>query len=177
MGRSRYKIYDNEQPYFLTCTVLKWLPLFRDETIVRILLDSLRFLQDEGRLELYAYVIMEDHLHLVASSENLSKEIGGFKSYTARSIIDHLADRKRVRLLNQLSFFKAAHKKDRTYQLWQEGSHPELIQGYAMMRQKIEYLHQNPVRKALVDGAEDRPYSSARNYARMEALLKVTTEW
>jgi putative transposase len=177
MGRSRYKIYENQQPYFLTCTVVRWLPLFRDATMVGILLDSLRFLQDEGRLELYAYVIMENHLHLVAASEHLSKEIGDFKSYTARTIIDGLTERKKARLLQQLSHFKAAHKKDRTYQLWQEGNHPELIQGYEMMRQKIEYIHQNPVTSRLVDRAEDWPYSSACNYVGIEGLLKVRTEW
>jgi REP element-mobilizing transposase RayT len=136
---------------------------------VKFLLDSLRFLQDEGRLELYAYVIMENHLHLVAASDHLSKEIGNLKSYTARSIIDDLKERKRTRLLSQSKFFKAAHKKDRRYQLWQEGSHPGL--------RNIEYIHQNPVRKRLVDRAEDWPYSSARNYAGMKGLLRVRTEW
>ena len=82
MTRSRYKILDNQYPYYLTCTIVDWLPLFSNPYIVQIILDSPGFLQKENRLLIYAYVIMENHLHLNASSDDLSKEIGDFKSYT-----------------------------------------------------------------------------------------------
>jgi len=65
----------------------------------------------------------------------------------------------------------------RTYQLWQEGSHPELVQGETMMRQKIEYIHNNPVQRGYVDLPIHWRYSSARNYAGMEGLLPVRTTW
>ncbi len=86
MSRSRYKIFENEYPHFLTCTIVNWLPLFGFERITEIILDSLRFLQKENRLLLYSYVIMENHLHLIASSEELSKEMGDFNSFTAKKI-------------------------------------------------------------------------------------------
>jgi putative transposase len=176
MGRSRYKIYDTREPYFLTCTVVHWLPLFSDPKIAEILLDSLRFLQNEKRLEVFAYVIMENHLHLIAISDDLSKEVGDFKSYTARRIIDELSERNRSYWLRQLKLFKAKHKKDRDYQVWQEGSHPELICDDEMMLQQIEYIHMNPVRRGYVDAPEDWRYSSARNYAGKKGVLEVTTE-
>lgn len=64
------------------------MPLFGQTELVRIIIDSLNFLQE--RLTLYGYVIMENHLYVIAAAANLSKEIGNFKSFTARSIIDLL---------------------------------------------------------------------------------------
>jgi REP element-mobilizing transposase RayT len=177
MARSRYKIYENEQPYFLTCTVVNWLPIFGSRPVAQIILDSLQFLQKQNRLTLYAYNLMEHHLHLIASSSNLSKEIGDFKSFTARSIIDFFKERHAHHILKRLADSKITHKDDRMYQLWQEGSHPELIQNDEMMRQKIEYIHNNPVKRGYIDDPIHWRYSSARNYAGLEGLLEVTKKW
>ncbi|MBI3194188.1 MAG: transposase [Ignavibacteriae bacterium] len=177
MGRSRYKIFETEYPYFLTCTVVNWLCLFSKPEIVEIVTGSLRFLQEHHRLELYAYVIMEHHLHLIASSDNLSNEIGDFKSYTARSIIEYLKKEHSTFFLQELERNKLPHKKDRTFQLWQEGSHPEMIRDEIMMRQKIEYIHNNPIKCGYVDEQIHWRYSSARNYAGMTGILEVVTEW
>ena len=64
------------------------MPLFGNMEIAQIIIDSLNLLQCQQRLTLYGYVIMENHLHLIAAAANLSEEIGNFKSFTARSIID-----------------------------------------------------------------------------------------
>jgi len=61
--------------------------------------------------------------------------------------------------------------------LLQEGSHPELIQGEKMMRQKLEYMHYNPVKRGYVDDPAHWRYSSARNYAGQDSLLKICMEW
>ncbi len=61
--------------------------------------------------------------------------------------------------------------------MWQEGSHPELNQGEAIMRQKATYIHQNPMKRGYVDEAIHRRYSSARNYAGLPGLLEVTCAW
>ncbi len=177
MSRSRYKIFTDIFPHFFTCTVIEWLPLFNNPFIANILLDSMRYLQIEQRLKIYAYVILENHLHIIASSENLSKEMGDFKSFTARKTVDYLTEMNAKNILSLLSFFKLKHKTDRTYQVWQEGSHPEAIQNREMMRQKIEYIHYNPVKRGFVDEAIHWRYSSARNYAGMEGLLNVDMDW
>ena len=104
MARSRYNIFDNDAPYFLTATIVNWLPLFNSPVVVEILFESLRFLQESKRLVLYAYVIMENHLHLLAASSNLSKEVGNFKSYTARRIIDSYREQGARHILDQLAF-------------------------------------------------------------------------
>ena len=108
-------------------------------------------------------MILENYVHLVASSPNLAKEIGDFKSFTARKIIDYLQDKGACRVLDQLSRGKARCKKDREYQLWQEGSHPQQIQGTEMMRQKVTHIHNNPVKRGYVDDVVHWRYPSARN--------------
>ncbi|MCB0195658.1 MAG: transposase [Anaerolineae bacterium] len=176
MGRSRYKFIDPTQPHFMTCTVLHWIPVFTRQETVSTLLDSLQFLIDDG-LTLYAYVILENHMHLVAQSPQLDRDIARFKSYTASSIIQYL-EKKRVKIiLDQLAFYKKAHKRDRTYQFWQEGVHPQWVQGRGVMQQKVDYIHQNPVERGYVDKPEHWRYSSARNYAGRVGLIEVCTEW
>ena len=76
-----------------------------------------------------------------------------------------------------LAFYKKAHKSDRDYQFWQEGIHPELIQTDEMMKQKINYIHNNPVKRGYVDKAEHWRYSSARVYAGELGLLEVVRDW
>ena len=176
MARSRYKIINNQYPYFLTSTIVEWLPLFLDPAVVQIVLDSLRFLQNEKRLLAYSYVIMENHLHLIESSQDLSKEIGDFKSFTARKIVD-LYKKHQPQLLLKLSNAKKPFKNDRDYQVWQEGLHAQQILSEGMMRQKIEYIHYNPVRRGYIDEPEHWRYSSARNYTQKAGFIDVFTDW
>ncbi len=177
MGRSRYKIVEDNRPYFLTCTVVNWIPLFTRPATTQIILDSLAYLQQQQRLTLYGYVMLENHLHLVAQAGDLSNEISSFKSYTAKMLIRYLQEKQVTRILDQLAFCKKRHKTDRQYQLWQEGSHPQLMQNKTVLRQKLEYIHNNPVTRGYVDDPVHWRYSSARNYANVEGLLAVFTEW
>lgn len=176
MGRSRYKITSPELPHFITVTVLHWIPVFTRPATVIILLDSLRHLMTEG-LTVYAYVILENHCHLIVQSKSLDRDIARFKSYTAKQLIGYLNDNKVKQILDQLAFYKKAHKNDRAYQFWQEGVHPEWIQNDVMMRQKIDYIHYNPVKRGYVDEAVHWRYSSARNYAGQTGLLDVFRAW
>jgi putative transposase len=172
MGRSRYQFIEN-YPHFLTCTVVNWLPIFSQPKFAQIILNSLDFLCSNQRLALHAYVIMENHLHLIASAENLSKEIAAFKSFTARSIIDNLKADRAEYLLTQLKFHKQLHKTTQDYQLWQEGSHPQAIVSENMFVQKLEYIHNNPVKRGYVDEPAHWRYSSCRNYMGMEGILEI----
>jgi len=176
MGRSRYTFTQPDQPHFLTLTVLHWIPIFTRPDTVNILLNSIKHLQQEG-LKIYAYVILENHLHMVAQSNQLDKDIDRFKSFTARKLIQYLQQQGLHTILNQLKYYKKQHKADRIMQLWQEGVHPELIQNEAMMRQKIEYVHHNPVKRGYVDVAEHWRYSSARDYMGDKGLLEICKRW
>jgi putative transposase len=79
--------------------------------------------------------------------------MGDFKSYTARTIINFYKSNNSL-ALKSLSASKMLFKKDRNYQFWQEGSQPERIQNREMMRQKVEYIHYNPVRRGYIDDPE-----------------------
>ncbi|PKM35856.1 MAG: transposase, partial [Gammaproteobacteria bacterium HGW-Gammaproteobacteria-10] len=90
MPRSSYHVLMNPCPHFLTATINHWLPLFTRPQTVDIVLESWRFLQQNEGFRLYGYVILENHLHLIAASDDLSRDMRRFKSYTARRIIDFL---------------------------------------------------------------------------------------
>ncbi len=160
----------------MTCTVLHWIPVFTRPQTVQILLDSLKFLINDG-LNLYAYVILENHLHLIAQSKQLDVDIARFKSFTAQKIIRYLAANEVTLILEQLKFYKKAHKIDQGYQFWQEGVHAQLVQNEVMMRQKIDYIHHNPVERGYVALPEHWRYSSAANYQGGKGLLEVSKRW
>jgi putative transposase len=131
----------------------------------------------QGPPDAPGYVVLENHIHFIASADDLANEVGDFKSYTARRIVDFLRERQVHTLLEGLEYHKARHKTDRTFQVWQEGSHPEVIENEEMLRQKIEYIHQNPVKRGYVCDPTHWRYSSARNYAKIEELVSVSTDW
>ncbi len=176
MGRSRYKIIYSNEPHFLTFSVLHWIPVFTRPQTAAILLNSLQYLIDDG-LKVYAYVILENHMHMVAESQRLDKDISSFKSYTARKVIDFLRSANVKLILDQLAFYKKAHKDDRPFQFWQEGSHPQLISSENILRQKVDYIHQNPVKRGYVEFPEYWRYSSAVNYLGEKGLIDVYTDW
>ncbi len=143
MSRTRYRIFESEQeyPYFMTCTVVGWLPIFTRPEAVQFILDSWKHLQQHNQFQLLGYVILENHLHLVARAPELSRAMQSFKSWTARQLID-LLERQHARvLLDQLARLKLAHKTESEFQLWQEGFHPKQMRTEPILRQKLDYMH------------------------------------
>jgi len=173
MGRSRYVITEPQKPHFMTCTVVEWLPVFTRPETVRIILNCWQYQRQHARLKLFGYVILENHLHFIAQAPELNKCVASFKAYTARQIIDHLQQQKAERLLQRLRFAKVAHRHDRDYQFWQEGVHAELVFNEAIMREKLDYIHANPVKRGYVNLPEHWRYSSGANYAGLTGLIEV----
>ncbi len=174
MGRSRYKILDEDYPYFITSSVAGKLPLFTDQNMATIIVDGFKFLIQKRNIQIYAYVIMPNHIHLIAEGKHVAKHISSFKSFTARMIIDFLVNKRRAHELNILRSAKPIHKRDREYQVWSEGFHPKEISSDKMMEQKIAYIHYNPVKAGLVFDEPDWQYSSARCYAGKPTDLPLT---
>ena len=154
---------------------MHWIPLFTNQESVQIIFDSLKHLQQSDNLKIYAYVILENHLHLVASSDDLPQTMKKFKSYTAKELRNLLQKQNVKTILDQLAFYKKAHKQETTYQIWQEGIEPKLIQTEQMMIEKITYIHNNPIKRGYVDEAKHWRYSSARDYAGRTGLVKIIT--
>jgi len=172
MGRSRYRVI-NDRPHFITCSTVNWLMLFSQPAVADIIFSSLRFLQAEQRLTLHAYVLMENHLHMIAAADNLSREMQSFKSFTAKRIIQCLEETHRAGWLDELRSHKKPHKTESTYHVWQEGFHPMLIQDDRMQRNVLNYIHHNPLKRGYVEEACHWRYSSARNYAGQAGMLEV----
>ncbi|WP_010587330.1 REP-associated tyrosine transposase [Schlesneria paludicola] len=177
MTRSRYQIVETEYSYFMTCTIVSWLPVFTRVEAVDIVYESWRYAQRERGLKLFGYVILENHLHLIASAPDLSNVMQRFKSFTARQILALLKSKGERTLLSQLETSKLQHKTESQYQVWEEGSHPQQIRPDEMMWQKLEYIHNNPDRRGYVDDPTQWRYTSARNYAKQPGLIDVITDW
>ncbi|WP_457572842.1 REP-associated tyrosine transposase [Desulfolithobacter sp.] len=177
MSRSRYQFTESAMPHFLTCTVVEWLPVFTRQETVDILFESWRHLQQTQGLQLYGYVVLDNHLHAVARADNLPEVWMRFKSYTAHRTVAFLEQRDVTTFLQRMRQTSKAWREDRSLQFWQEGSHPQVIENEAMMRQKLEYIHYNPVKRGFVDDPTHWRWSSARSYHGMEGLVEVICDW
>ena len=177
IGRTRYTITDDNAPHFLTFTVLNWLPVFTRPGTVQIILNALAWRQRNKGVKVYGYVILENHMHCILQTPALRRHIHDFKAFTAKEILRYLEENNAEKLLGLLAFFKKAHKIDATYQFWEEGSHPQLLQNEEMLRQKLEYIHLNPVKRGYVEDAVHWRYSSAGNYQGREGLIPICTDW
>ena len=162
--KSRYKISEQDSIYFITSTIVEWIPVFISREYFEIVISALKFCRTQKHLKLYAYVIVDNHIHLIVSGANLSATIQSLKRHTARQIIKLLQAQKKQSLLRQFAYFKKSYKTESAYQVWQEGFHPELIQNVPMLLQKLEYIHNNPLKRGYVERPEHWVYSSARNF-------------
>ena len=177
MSRTRYRFGNDHYPYFMTDTIVAWLPVFSYPFFASIVLSSWRFLQSERDIDILAWVMLENHIHWIGVGPELPKRVGEFKSFTATSILKLMQSKGTNTLLQELQFYKLKHKVGQEHQLWQEGSHPKIIETDDVMWQKIEYIHNNPIRRGFVDDPVHWRYSSARNYAGEAGLIDVTVDW
>jgi putative transposase len=161
--RSRYLIYHPDRAHFVTSTIVEWLPIFTSPACCDILVNSLRHCREHKMLKIYAWVILDNHFHAILAAPDLSAVLRDLKSFTAYEILKQLAEERRDWLLDRLHFRHASHKPTE-YQVWQEGSHPQVIADDAMMLQKLEYLHNNPVKRGWVTAPEHWRYSSAHEW-------------
>jgi REP element-mobilizing transposase RayT len=173
MGRSRYKTYKDGHTYFITSSAIQWLPLFAMPALADIIINSLIHQHRNGHMIIHAWVLMETHMHLVATSPDMSAHMRNMKAYTAKCILDYLKEKGPDLFLKQMVFYKKRHKVDQDYQVWQEGIHPKQIIDESMLNIKINYVHYNPVKRGYVDKPEHWRYSSARDYAGTEGLVPI----
>lgn len=164
----RYKVYKGiYNVYFSTSTIVEWLPVFTLDIYFNIIIDSLKYCQSNKGLNLIAYVIMPEHIHLVTSNleeVSLSDIMRDFKRFTSKEISRQLERDNKNLLLGVLKRFAHTGKGNTDYKVWQDDFHPEAIYSESFLQQKIDYVHYNPVRRGLVSKPEEWFYSSARNY-------------
>jgi REP element-mobilizing transposase RayT len=173
-----YQIKDQQALHYITIQVVDWIDVFTRKAYRDIIIDSLQFCQKNKGLQIFGYVIMSNHIHLIANSPQgeLSNTVRDFKKFTAKNIIESIKNSNESRkdwMLNRFQFNAQRHSRNENYQMWTHENHAVVIYSPEFAREKFDYLHNNPVRAGLVRKPEDYIYSSASNYAEMENILEV----
>ena len=155
--------------YFVTLTVVGWIDIFTRQKYADILIENLKYCQLKEGLKIYAYVIMSNHIHIIAkrenSSLNLTELLGRFKSFTAKKIINELEEdnheSRKEWLLYLFKFYAKNNKQCSKHHFWHYTNHPVELYTNEVIDQKINYIHQNPVRAGIVTDEAYYFYSSA----------------
>ncbi|OUJ74541.1 REP-associated tyrosine transposase [Hymenobacter crusticola] len=176
---TKYKIHDSQQLYFVSFATVNWIDVFTRRLYNDIFVDSLRYCQQHKGLELYAWCLMTNHAHLIISSEqdNLSSILRDLKRHTSKTILqaiqENMQESRREWMLWMFERAGQRNSHNEHYQFWQQDNHPIELHSNELRRQRLDYLHRNPVVAGFVDTPEDFLYSSARSYAGQSGLLEV----
>ena len=173
-----YKIEEQDGLHYVTFQIVEWVDIFTRQVYRDIVIDSLKYCQQNKQLEIYAFVVMSNHLHLLLRSGigKLSDTIREFKSFTAKQILLEIESETESRkdwMLNIFEFAAKKHKRNEKFQVWTHENHPELIYSDKFLFQKMNYIHDNPVRAGIVENPEDYLYSSARDLVGKACLLDI----
>ncbi len=183
MPADNYFIADQNAPYFLTFTVVEWIDVFTRKEFKLEIVNSLNYCVENKGLEIYAWCLMSNHLHLVCRAKEgyqLSGIIRDFKKHTAKTIVKKIEtepESRRDWMLYQFKFAGKFDKRISTYKFWQETNHAVILENTGLIEQRIYYTHENPVRSMIVFRAEDYLFSSAGDYSGEKGLVKVQTEF
>jgi REP element-mobilizing transposase RayT len=173
-----YKFHNPDAPYFVSFAVVDWLDVFTRNEYKDILLSSLSFCQEKKQMEIYAWCIMSNHVHLIfrsQGSEPPENILGSFKRYTSNSLVKAIKQNtKESRKEVLLTAFKQNASKTsnvHNYQFWRHDNKPIELWSRKVIFQKIRYIHNNPVEQGFVFRPEDYVYSSAVDYSGEKGLL------
>ena len=122
--RSRYQAKQPDVAYFVTSTVVEWLPVFTTAARCDILVEALAYCREHKALRITAWVILDNHFHAILSAPDLPRVMADLKRHTAKQVIAQLQADRCEWLLHLLRTFRAPHKTESEYQFWQEGVSP-----------------------------------------------------
>lgn len=151
-----------EYPQFFTATILEWKALLEKDTHKEIIISSLRFLVDNKRIKLFAFVIMKNHIHLIWQMMPLIHP-----AHVQRDFLKYTGQQLKFQLLKDdpeslTDFYVGA--TDRNYQFWERNALSVELRTHSVFIQKLEYIHNNPVRGGLCSRVDEYHYSSAAFY-------------
>ncbi|MEJ7645567.1 MAG: transposase [Chryseolinea sp.] len=177
----RYKFRNQDKLYFVTLTVIHWLDVFIRKEYRDIFLETIRYCQKNKGLEVCAYVVMSSHIHMIIgrnSGPSLEGIIRDIKKYTSIKITEAIkANSEESRKELFLWLFRKAgalNSNNVKMQFWQQHNHPVELATNEMIDQRLDYIHDNPVKAGVVLSQEAYLYSSAINYAGLpEKLLEI----
>ena len=153
MPSVRISAAKKDQIYFVTCTIKNWYHLFDRHDRFHILEKSLLFCQKNKNLKIYAFVFMTNHIHFIGSADDLGGVLRDMKTFLSKEFKKNIL----IHEPHILSIFEDEGK----YQFWEKTNYPKLIETMDFFQQKIDYIHNNPVRKQYVHTPEDWRWSSA----------------
>ena len=168
----------SDKAYYITMTVVGWLDVFTRKNHRDVLIESLKYCQKEKGLIIYAYVIMSNHIHMIVQTSEphqIKDTIRDFKKFTSKKILFQIQNEPESRREWMLKIFEdeaEQSKKHKTYKFWQVGNHAIEVFTEKFIWDKINYIHENPVRAGLVKQQWDWVYSSASNYQDEESVLE-----
>ena len=174
-----YQIKNQNALHFVTLTIVGWIDIFAYPEFKTLIVDNLRYCQQKKGLNVFAYVIMTNHIHIICQTDErsgLSNIIRDFKSFSAKEIIKmiEVSNPERAKwIFTNFSFHSRFNKRNDNYQVWQHGMHPVELESPKFINQKLAYIHLNPVRAGIVDEAGHYVYSSARDYDSKKGLLDI----
>jgi len=178
--RRAYKIKNKEGIYFVSFATVGWIDVFTRRIYKDILIDSLKYCQEEKGLILFAWCIMSNHVHLIAKAKEgfeLSGILRDLKKFTSKKIIEAINENvQESRKEWMLSMFKNAgayNVNNKNYQFWKQDNKPIELWSNEVLDQKLDYVHNNPIEEGIVEKPEDYIYSSARDYAGVRGLLQI----
>jgi len=153
--------------FFVTLTVVSWVDVFTRKDYCEEIIKNIQYCQQHKGLELYAYVIMSNHMHWLAGQKEgrLNYLLRDFKSYTAKQLLSMIYDNpiesRRDWMKIVFQYNAKFQKQNAENMFWQKTNHPIDCFNGKMILQKRNYIHLNPVRAGLVAEPEDWWYSSA----------------
>jgi REP element-mobilizing transposase RayT len=178
MSGDKYLISDQNATYFLTCTVIHWIDVFTRQVYRNIVVDALNYCIAHKGWEVNAWVVMRNHLHLVASAQEgsrMSDVLRDFKKHTSKRIVEAIQEYPESRkewLLDKFSFEARRTGRAENYKLWRDDNHAIDLTHLSAM-EKVDYIHDNPVRAGWVELPTHYLYSSATDYAGGKGLVNV----
>jgi len=179
MSGDRYFIRDQEAIYFVTFTIIDWIDIFSRKDYKLILTDSLNYCIREKGLIVFCWVVMSNHIHLIIKAKEgyeLSPIIRDFKKFTAKKIIKEfniVGESRRKWILSKLEFAGKRLKRISKYKFWKDDNHAILLYNNRIIEQKLNYIHNNPVKAMLVESPEHYIFSSAKDYCGDKGLVDV----
>jgi len=173
-----YKFHNPEGIYFVSFAVVEWIDVFTRNEYKDIILNSLMYCQKEKGMEVFAWCIMTNHIHLIyrsIKSEKPEQVLGDLKRFTSKALVRAIKDNPdESRKEWMLKIFKTSAKKSsnvNNYQFWRHDNKPIELWSNKVMEEKLDYIHNNPVNEGIVSNPEDYLYSSARDYSGLNGLL------
>lgn len=152
--------------YFWTATINQWQYLLQEDVYKNVIIDSLTYLCDKGKIDVFAFVIMPNHMHLIwRIKEKNGKEMpqASLLKYTAHEFRKMLIKDNEIKLARY-----TVQARNKEHEFWRRDSIAVRLYTSSVAYQKLNYIHLNPVSKhwRLADNPCDYAYSTSAFYEK-----------